>query len=94
MSHLPRTQLSIRSIIATAITVTYASVVMLLTGVMVKLTESMVAQRERRRAMRLLQKVRDGRLTVNQARERLGLRAIPLLDGAVTPVQVDDSDDP
>jgi len=50
---------------------------------MVKLTQSMVKQREARRVAKLLRQISSGKITLNQARQRIGLQQIPLLDEVV-----------
>jgi hypothetical protein len=44
----------------------------------------MVKQREARRTVKLLRQVSEGKITLNQARERIGLQPIPLLDEVAT----------
>lgn len=48
-----------------------------------KLTASMRKQQEARRTAKLLRRVNGGSMTINEARERLGLRPYPD-DGVIT----------
>lgn len=53
-----------------------------------KLTPSMVKQRETRRSARVLRQLSAGKITLNQAREKLGLSSLPA--GIGEPHQVAD----